>query len=339
MLHDRIPTDRFLALPDHPASGCASSKTRRTGVEIEFAGLEVAEAAALVQDLWGGQLVLQSDREITLEGGVCGRVKVELDISLKKKWAEDLAAQALGDLVPVEIVTAPLPQSQMARMTDLVRALRAAGALGTQAKLAYGFGVHLNPELPAMTDAPAEDAERAFCVEAFLSVASAYGLLEDWLRQSDPLDMARRVLPFVAPWPPSLGDALAADARAGACKDISAFARLYAHHAPTRNHGLDLLPALEYLAAPDLVDVPPEQLKGGRPTFHYRLPEARLDTGDWSIAYEWNRWCLIETVAATPDLLAELAEEWQAYRRALIPRRAQWCAKVEDCLARADIVA
>ena len=333
-----IPTDRFLALPDHPVPRCAVSKSRRTGVEIEFAGLGVADAAELVQDLWGGCLVPQSEREITVEGGVCGRVKVELDISLKKKWAEDLAAQALGDLVPVEIITAPLAQSQMVRAEDLVRALRAAGALGTQAKLAYGFGVHLNPELPVMTDAQAKGAEHGICVGAFVSIASAYGLLEDWLRQSDPLDMARRVLPFVAPWPPALVDALADSARAGPSKDVSAFARLYARHAPTRNHGLDLLPALEHLAAPALTDVPPEHLKGGRPTFHFRLPEARLDTENWSIAYEWNRWCLIETVAAMPELLAELAEGWQAHRRALMPRRAQRCIEVEAFLQRADII-
>ena len=333
-----IPTDRFLALPDHPAPRCAVSKSRRTGVEIEFAGMGVAEAAELVQDLWGGRLMPQSERVITVEGGVCGRVKVELDISLKKKWAEDLAAQALGDLVPVEIITAPLAQSQMVRADDLVRALRAAGALGTQAKLAYGFGVHLNPELPGMVAAGTDDAGRGICVGALVSVASAYGLLEDWLRQSDPLDLARRVLPFVAPWPPALVDALAAGAGKAATEDVAAFARLYAHHAPTRNHGLDLLPALEHLAALALTDVPPEHLKGGRPTFHYRLPEARLDTENWSIAYEWNRWCLIETVGATPELLAELAEGWQTHRRTLLSRRAQWCEQVEACLNRADIV-
>lgn len=319
MLHDMIPTDRFLPLPDH---GADSSTNRRTGLELEFAGLSVTGAADVVRGLWGGAVAQDDPREIVLEGGRLGRVKVELDISLRDKWAEDLAAQALGDLVPVEIVTAPLRQADLPEMDALVAALRRAGAQGTQARLAYGFGLHLNPELP--------DADGA----GLVAVARAYGLLEGWLRTSDPIDLARRVLPFVAPWPAALVDALAADT-----PDLKGFARLYARHAPTRHHGLDLLPALEHLC-PDLLEpVPREHLKGGRPTFHYRLAEARLDAPGWSVGYEWNRWVLVEAVAAAPALLDELAGRWQAHRAALLPLSRDWAAEVEGVLAEDGLLA
>ncbi len=319
LLHDAIPTDRFLALPDHPGR---SSAARRTGIEIEFAGLDVPAAAEVVRGQWGGAITQADPREIVLEGGAHGRVKVELDISLKRKWAEDMAAQALGDLVPVEIVTAPLAQADLLQADRLVAALRAAGALGTQARLAFGFGVHFNTELPGPEG------------EGLVAVARAYALVEDWLRASDPVDLARRVLPFVDPWPKALVDALAGLTH----DDPRALAQLYAAHAPSRHFGLDLLPALEHLCPEVLADVPPEHLKGGRPTFHYRLPEARLDAPDWSLAYEWNRWCMVEQVAVTPGLLAALADGWQAHRRGLVPMRQDWAAEVEALLGTARLL-
>ncbi|PZX45636.1 putative amidoligase enzyme [Roseinatronobacter thiooxidans] len=318
MIHDNIPTDPFLPLPNHAGQ---SSAGRKTGIEIEFAGLSVEGAAQVVQQLWGGRLVPLNDRDLKLSGGQFGDVKVELDISLQKKWAEDLAAQALGGLVPVEIVTAPLAHGDLPQADRLVAALRKAGALGTRARLAYGFGLHLNPELPGPDGA------------GLVEVARAYALLEPWLRQSDPIDPARRVLPFVDPWPLDLTDVLA-PAKGWS---VEHFARIYATHAPSRNYGLDMLPALQYLCPDALGAVPDAHLKGARPTFHYRLPEARLDEAGWSIAYEWNRWCLIEAVAANAAILQELARRWQDHRAALLPRGRDWAAQVESVLAAADL--
>ena len=319
MIHDDIPTDTFLPLPDH--SGWPSAR-RRTGIEIEFAGLSVDEAAQVIRHLWGGTIEPVDDRDLKVNGGQFGDVKVELDISLQKKWAEDIATQALGALVPVEIVTAPLAQGDLPQVDMLVAALRKAGALGTRARLAYGFGLHLNPELPGPDGV------------GLVEVARAYALLEPWLRQSDPIDPARRVLPFVDPWPVCLTDALA-QAKG---YTVDQFARIYATHAPSRHYGLDLLPALQELRPDALRDVPEPHLKGARPTFHYRLPEARLDEPGWSIAYEWNRWCLIEAVAANTSVLEDLAQRWQDHRTALVPRGRDWAAQVETVLETANLL-
>ena len=320
MLNDQIPRDRFLPLPDH--GGC-SSATRRTGVEIEFGGLSVDQTAQIILDLWGGDVHERQEREITLMGGVLGKVKVELDISLAKKWAEDMAAQALGDLVPVEIVTAPLSESQLPACEALLDALHQQGGMGTQAKLGYGFGVHLNTEVP--------DAG----TPAFMAIVRAFAVLEDWLRQSDPLDPARRLLPFVNPWPLALVDVLASRTD----WQLEDFAQSYARLAPARGFGLDLLPALQDACPDALSDLPPDQLKGGRPTFHYRLPETRLGDAQWSLAYEWNRWVLVEHVACDAKLMAALSEAWQTHRKKILSRRADFAQTVESLLADAGSVA
>ena len=40
-----------------------------------------------------------------------------------------------------------------------------------------------------------------------------------------------------------------------------------------------------------------------RPTFHYRLPNCRVDEPDWRIAHEWNAWVTVEALAADEDAL------------------------------------
>lgn len=315
-LHARLPRDRFLPLPDH----AAPSAGRKTGVEVEFAGLTPEQAAEIVKDQWGGTVSREGPRDLVVTEGRFGKVKVELDITLKTAWVEDMAADILGDLVPVEIVTAPMAQADLPQVEALLAQLAARGAKGTRAELAYGFGIHLNTERP-------DDA-------ATLAIARAYALLEDWLRASDPLDTARRVLPFVDPWPRGLVDALAG-AEGWTLADLG---RAYAEHAPARGYGLDLLPLLQDAVPDTLANVPAEQLKGGRPTFHYRLPETRLDEADWSLAYEWNRWWVVETVAADADMLAGLARDWQEYRAALTTMRGDWLARVTGHLSAAGMV-
>jgi hypothetical protein len=41
----------------------------------------------------------------------------------------------------------------------------------------------------------------------------------------------------------------------------------------------------------------PNEKIGKRPTFHYRLPDARVSDPGWSIAPDWNRWVAVERLA------------------------------------------
>ena len=61
-----------------------------------------------------------------------------------------------------------------------------------------------------------------------------------------------------------------------------------------------------------------------RPTYHYRLPDCRIDEPHWSLALEWNRWVRIEEIAGDADLIAALCEGWQAHRARFAPRRSVW---------------
>ncbi|MFU8883530.1 MAG: amidoligase family protein [Rhodobacterales bacterium] len=322
-LQARIPLDRFWPMPvGHKACG----QPRRTGIEIEFANLTEAEAAKVVHELWGGTICAATAHEITVKDTELGDVRIELDMFLRDKAGHAVTDKLLDwsrAVVPVEIVTDPLTHAQLPRVEALITDLVAAGAAGSQDGVFYGFGLHLNPEITAETAA------------GVLPVIRAYGLLEDWLRAIDPVDPSRRLLPFVDPWPRSLLDALAETAATWGLDDL---ARSYAALSPTRNRGLDLLPLLEHLR-PDIMaaGMEADKLKGGRPTYHYRLPEARLGAAGWSLAYEWNRWILVERVAADPALLDRLAQEWRAHRGALTSLRADWAKTVNKVLAAAQI--
>ncbi|MDX1822243.1 MAG: amidoligase family protein [Paracoccaceae bacterium] len=318
----RIPRDMAWPLPDpHNAKG----KPRLTGIEIEFAGLTESDAARLVQREWGGRLDPATAHDITIRDSTLGDVRIELDIVLRDHAGHAIADKLLDwsrAVVPVEIITAPLAHADLDRVETLITALVNAGAAGSQDGVLYGFGLHLNPEI---TGTDASD---------ILPTLRAYALMEDWLRAIDPPDPSRRLLPFVDPWPQALVDALATDAAA----ELDALARTYARLSPTRNHGLDLLPLLEHLCPDTLRAAMPEgRLKGGRPTYHYRLPESRLGAPGWSLRYEWNRWVLVERVAADPALLTRLAARWTQHRRQLTSSRQDWAAQVDALLATAAI--
>ena len=318
----RIPRDMAWPLPvPHTTKG----KPRLTGIEIEFAGLTESDAARLVQREWGGRIDPATPHDIAIRDGTLGDVRIELDVALRDHAGHAIADKLLDwsrAVVPVEIVTAPLAHADLDRVEALITALVKAGAEGSQDGVLYGFGLHLNPEI---TGPGAGD---------ILPTLRAYALIEDWLRAIDPPDLSRRLLPFVDPWPPELVDALATNA-AAMLDDLT---RTYARLSPTRNHGLDLLPLLEHLCPDTLRAAMPEgRLKGGRPTYHYRLPESRLAAPGWSLAYEWNRWVLVERVASDEALLAQLAALWADHRAGPPSSRQDWAETVNPILAKAPL--
>jgi hypothetical protein len=320
-----VPRDRFFDLcPAETADG----RPRRTGVEIEFGNMTEDEVARFVADEIGGQVRTAGPHELLVEGSDWGDVEVCLDTSFRDK-----AGNALADLglelgravVPVEIVTPPLAVEQMPALERLRGMLRKAGAQGSREGFFLGFGVHLNPEIPAGT------------VEAILPVTRAYALIEDWLRKADPIDPSRRLLPFVDPYPRGFVDRLAGEA---AGWTLGEFIDAYLADSPTRNRGLDMLPCLRHLDearvtagldASTALGSSKAQVSA-RPTFHYRLPDCRIDEGGWRLAYEWNRWVMVERLAADSAALDALAADWLDYRARLTTTRADWLAHLEHRL-------
>lgn len=315
-LTDQIPRDRFAALPGGP---------RKVGIEIEFSGLSENQAADVLARAGGGTAMRLDDHDYEVTGTGIGTLKVYLDTALRDKATTELGRAALDlsrQLVPVEVVTAPLGADQLPQVQTLFDALRAAGATGTGGGVFLGFGLHLNPAI-------ADGGLAHLC-----GVLSAYALCEDWLRYGDPMDPARRLLPFSDPYPRAFVDRLAADPP----QSRAALFVAYLRDNPTRNRGLDLMPLIEHLEPGLIREITGEDPKSSRPTWHYRLPDSRIDVAGWTLAYEWNRWVTVERIARDDVLMGELAGRWRRYREALTTTRGDWLNELESVLSRAGVV-
>lgn len=323
MIRQSDPGDdaRFQALTPRTRSDGAP---RRVGVEIEFGGLTEAEVARIVAGMFGGRISGDGEFRLVVEGSAIGDVEVVLDTAWRSAAGNRLAELGLElsrAVVPVEIVTEPRdPDMLMPSMERLCVTLRERGALGSRDGFFLGFGVHLNVEVAAMT-AP-----------AIVPVLRAYAFLEDWLRATRPLDPSRRLLPFVDPYPRRLVDALA-DPEA-ADWTLPMLTGRYLDLNASRNRGLDMLPILRAIDEDAVTDALWDaSAVHARPAFHYRLPDSRIDEPDWSLADLWNRWCLVERIAADADMLDRLAQAWRAHRASLTTLRGDWADTVDELLS------
>ncbi|MEQ8291519.1 MAG: amidoligase family protein [Roseovarius sp.] len=305
------PENSFAPLPQPET---AEGGPRLTGVEIELGGLGEARCAEICARHLGG-VARQVDEAIwQVEDSRIGALKVYLDTALRHadKTALRDAALSLGrEVIPVEIVTDPLDRDGLIALDDLREALRQAGALGSGGGLFFGFGVHLNVQVAS---------DRA---EAIVPPLLAYALIEDWLRVANPIDQMRRVLPFAAAYPRRLVRrliALGRGARLGHVMDA------YAQEAPSRNFGLDMLPVFAWLDAGRMGSVL-TSATSARPTFHFRLPDCRIDEPGWTLDSEWRRWRTVERVAADTEALAELSQGWEAAYAGVPMPRAFWAER------------
>lgn len=285
----------FRELP-HPET--RDGQPRRCGMEIEFSGMDEATAAQIVARTLGGQVSQNGPHLHAVEGTDIGDVGVELDTRYAKpghQLVPESVLDAARVIVPVEIITAPLPPDQWDRVIDLTTALRDAGAKGTSDSLVAGFGIHFNPEITSYDD--------PYLIRTII----AYGLLEGWLREWRPLNVARRILPFVDPWPAHFIDALLLAPKL----DLTKVAGLVHSHLNGRNYGLDLLPILHAHDPKGFAALFGTVASGARPAFHVRFPDCRLDEPGWSIAGEWDSWWLVEALAADEARYNALCTAWR----------------------------
>ncbi|WP_260112593.1 amidoligase family protein [Phaeobacter inhibens] len=294
---------------------------RKVGVEIEFGGLSAAEAQDIVQRELGGDIHAQDDIDGPkphVKNTRLGDVEVYLDSRYRTEvHGLGKALFSLAEpLIPVEIVTPPLAQSQLPQLDRLCSKLAAAGATGTQDGMLNGFGVHLNVEVADMT------------ADHIVPVLTAFALLEPVLRRSPGIEVSRRVQPFIAPYPAALIDALCEHPP----QTMEALCDMYLDHAADRNHALDLLPLLaDY--APDRVRTAlgEDDKTAARPAYHYRLPDCRLGQPGWSISQEWNRWAELEQIARDTRL-DQLIKAWQGRPRSEQLLNREWAKHAADVL-------
>lgn len=299
----------------------ADGEERRAGFEFEFGNLPIVDTAKALHETLGGELDIVSPFEAVLRDSELGRLKVERDADALKsvryrKWLSALGIEfspgsiaheietnidsASRGLIPCEVVTDPIPFSQLHKLDRLVSTMDQLGAEGTQESLVYAFGMHINPSL-----SDSSSTAIARYLQAFL-------LLHAWIVEASGIDRTRRYLTrYIDPFPDDYVERVLDSDYA---PDQNRLIDDYLAENPTRNRALDMLPILSYLdrdrVMAKLKDDERNLVKA-RPAFHYRLPDCKLNFPDWSVAGAWNKWVYIERLAEDTQLLHELIAAWR----------------------------
>ncbi|MET0340505.1 MAG: amidoligase family protein [Polyangiales bacterium] len=291
---------------------------RHVGLELELGHLTIERTLEVVRDAVGGEIVSDSRTEGCVKETPFGKFKIELDSTPLKERSylrplellgvdadspagqvvEDSVLNVAREIVPIEVVTPPIPLSRLHELDPLWAALRAAGAEDTHSRLLNAFGLHLNPEPPDLEVGTILDTLRAFL------------LLEDWIVQASDVDISRMIAPYIRKFPETYRRKVLEPAYRPTWVE---FVDDYLRETPTRNRPLDLLPLIAHIGAPNLAERVEEwELVSPRPTYHYRLPNCELSRPGWTPAVEWNRWVLIERIADDRALLTELSMAYLA---------------------------
>ena len=281
----------------------ADGEVRKVGVEIEFAGILPVQIAKTITEHFGGHVSWTSPFELTVEDTQLGTFIVEMDSDFVKRHgkglpmevhAEDAGAdmelqlmqwlsRVVGELVPWELVTAPIPLDQLHLLLPLLEDLRAQGAKGTRHAVQYAFGVHLNPELPAL------DAN------TILRHLRAYFCLYEAIAALSKIDLARKLTPYIKHFDKKY---IAHVVNPDYQPTIDQLIDDYLAANPTRNRSLDMLPLFAHIDERRVKAVVSDSRVKSRPTFHYRLPNCDIDNKEWNLHQPWNHWVKVETLAS-----------------------------------------
>ncbi|MCG7393621.1 amidoligase family protein [Microvirga sp. ACRRW] len=286
-------------------------EVRSVGVEIEFVGPSAEKTVQALHEALGGRIVEVDPHSFALKDSAIGELTVELDSRIlhpgKSSGSRSgvlpkiaaLFGFAASYLVPCELVTGPMPIDRLRDLDRILDILRRLGAKGTQDAPLYAFGLHFNPEIPR------QDAQT---LAAFMK---SFVLLNPWLRREVSPDRTRDLLGFADPFPT---DYVRRIVSPDYWPDIPRFIDDYLSANPTRNRDLDLLPLLHHFDRERVRASLPNEKINGRPTFHYRLPDARASDPGWSIAPEWNRWVAVERLAFDREKLDAAGSTYLAFK-------------------------
>ncbi|WP_230530366.1 amidoligase family protein [Microvirga roseola] len=289
-------------------------RMRTVGVEVEFAGPSAEQTVRALQQELGGRITEDDPHAFELRGSSAGDMTIELDTRIvhpakhaagKKSPGRILPRVAAwfgfaaSYLIPCELVSAPTPIDRLRDLEKLLTVLRDLGAKGTQDAPFYAFGLHFNPEIPR---------QDAATVTAFMK---SFALLNAWLRREVAPDTTRGLLGFADPFPVEYIEMIAAP---DYWPDLATFIDDYLAANPTRNRDLDLLPLLLHFDEERVRKALPSEKINGRPTFHYRLPDARVSDPGWSMAPDWNRWVAVERLAADCEKLDAVGSAYLAFK-------------------------
>nr|WHW29807.1 putative amidoligase family protein [uncultured bacterium] len=301
-----------------PRTKTQDGNERRVGVEIELAGVGGLELAQCVADSFNGSVSHQNRYEYVVEGSSFGDFKLELDSDYLKRFerasverkagsddewvveleniSSDLLTLAAEQFVPWEIVAPPIAISELGYFDQLLQQLRERGARGTRYAARFAFGVHLNPELPALDAA------------TILKYLRAYFCLYDWIADREKIDVSRLVTPYIKHFK---RDYIASVIDLDYTPDQDTLIDDYLQANPTRNRSLDLLPLFAHLDGDRVRKVVDDPRIKSRPTFHYRLPNCDIDNLNWDLRFPWGNWLQVERLAENQQQLAEACTAYQ----------------------------
>jgi len=303
-------TSRGFELPPRPRKD--DGEMRRVGFEVEFSGIDLRATTAAVQDALGARIASQTPAEVELEAEGLGTFNIEIDWQFLKRTAArddndfedwlEILSQAAALLVPIEVVCPPIPLSRLDVLEPMIAALREAGAVGTEESLISAYGVHVNTEIPLL-DAP-----------TLFGYLRAYALLQWWLVDRQPVDMARRISPYIDLYAEAYLKRLLSREQ----PTLEQLIDDYLEYNATRNRGLDMLPMFAEIDEQRVRREVDDPRVKSRPTFHYRLPDCHIERDDWSLQQPWNTWLAVEKLADRPDDLDALARAFLDADRPLI---------------------
>lgn len=301
---------------------------RRVGFELEFSGIDLAQTVAALQTVLKARVVSESAAEVELEVEDLGTFNIEIDWQyLKRKAAEqgddedrdwiEFLSQAAAMLVPIEVVCPPIPVNRLGELEPMVEALRQAGAVGTEESLIAAYGVHINTELPDLEPSTLADYLRA------------YALLQWWLVDRNPVDLARRISPYIDLY----SRAYLHEVWSSSEPDMIRLIDDYLEHNASRNRALDLLPLFAEIDETRVRQTVDDPRVKARPAFHYRMPDCHIENPDWSLCEPWSTWVVVEKLAARRDDLERLGQEFLDQERPLIGvSRDDWVEYIDKWL-------
>lgn len=314
-----------MTLAKLPQSQRADGQVRRVGAEFEFTGISLQETAEVLQQALGGTIDAGDPLCLELKDSRIGAVRIETDSGFLKDgiylralddlgWQIDAATKhKLGEwlgshahhIVPNEIVTDPIPFSQLSALDTLAQAMYVALS---QDKVSHASiapcGLHFNIEMAEARP------------DAILNIMRAFSVSYDTIVRQHSVAFLRRVFPYIAPYS---ADYLRLIADWDYQPDTDQLIDDYLHFNPTRNRGLDMLPLFASLDEARVRDFPllpklDQRLLKPRPAYHYRLPNCRFEDPEWHLGAQWESWVAIERLAADPERLRReirvLGETW-----------------------------
>jgi hypothetical protein len=297
--------------------------------------MDLDTTAQIIMSLYGGSHHRESNFKQEVSGTEIGTFYLKMDaraltdksyeevlerfgIDGRNKKVEELVEKFAALVVPYELGLPPVPIDQLHRVEPLRKALFENNAKGTKASPILAYATHVNAEIPAQN------------ADTVLRYLRAFILLYPWLWEKAEIAIRRRLASYIDPYP---DDYVKLVLNAGYKPDAVRLIDDYHQYNPDRNRALDLYPLLsslnkEHVASKgDIGNVKP------RPTFHYRLPNSMVDDPDWSLAKEWNQWVIIEKLAANPEKIASIGEDYlRLESKTRIGFFQKWVSRTEEWL-------